>query len=40
MGTLGLAEMEMEVDSSFANSDFGSTQARSAFQWAGTIFAL
>ncbi|XVF15691.1 hypothetical protein REPUB_Repub09cG0177100 [Reevesia pubescens] len=30
----------MEVDSSFAISDFGSTQARSAFQWGGTIFAL
>ncbi|XP_022739637.1 cold-regulated 413 plasma membrane protein 4-like isoform X2 [Durio zibethinus] len=40
METLGLAEMEMEVDSSFANSDVGSTQARSAFQWGGTIFAL
>ncbi|XVE82689.1 hypothetical protein DITRI_Ditri16bG0026200 [Diplodiscus trichospermus] len=33
-------EMEMEMDSSFANSDFGSTQTRSAFQWGGTIFAL
>ncbi|XWS42003.1 hypothetical protein CRYUN_Cryun17cG0131100 [Craigia yunnanensis] len=32
--------MKMEVNSSFANSDFGSTQARSAFQWGGTIFAL
>ncbi|XP_021274028.1 cold-regulated 413 plasma membrane protein 4-like [Herrania umbratica] len=32
--------MEMEEVSSFANLDFGSTRARSAFQWGGTVFAL
>ncbi|XVF61954.1 hypothetical protein PTKIN_Ptkin08bG0176700 [Pterospermum kingtungense] len=32
--------MEMELNSSFAISDLGSTRARSAFQWGGTIFAL
>ncbi|KAK8674040.1 hypothetical protein V6N13_112342 [Hibiscus sabdariffa] len=32
--------MDMDVGSSFAKSDLGSSQARSAFQWGGTIFAL
>lgn len=40
MGTLGLTEMDMEMDSNFVNSVFGTTQPRSAFQWGGTIFAL
>ncbi|KAL4378547.1 hypothetical protein GQ457_02G007440 [Hibiscus cannabinus] len=32
--------MDMDVGSSLAKSDLGSSQARSAFQWGGTIFAL
>ncbi|KAE8699978.1 putative calcium-binding protein CML41-like [Hibiscus syriacus] len=40
MLTFGLADMEMKLNSSFAESDIGSTQARAAFQWGGTIFAI
>ncbi|KAK8693085.1 hypothetical protein V6N13_070682 [Hibiscus sabdariffa] len=41
MVTLGLADMEMKLNSSFVDSDLGSSsKARTAFQWGGTISAL
>ncbi|XP_039011684.1 cold-regulated 413 plasma membrane protein 4-like [Hibiscus syriacus] len=40
MVTFGLADTEMKLNSSFANSDLGSKQARAAFHWGGTVFAL
>ncbi|KAL4354561.1 hypothetical protein GQ457_06G035790 [Hibiscus cannabinus] len=40
MTTLGLADMEMKLNSGFADWDLGATRARAAFQWGGTIFAL
>ncbi|XP_039042427.1 cold-regulated 413 plasma membrane protein 4-like [Hibiscus syriacus] len=40
MVSLGLADMKMKLNSSFADSDLGSTQARAVFQWGGTILAL
>ncbi|KAL4363948.1 hypothetical protein GQ457_04G035420 [Hibiscus cannabinus] len=41
MVTLGLADMEMKLNSSFADSDLeSSSKARTAFQWGGTISAL